>query len=72
MVVVALPGAVMVAVPGLVTEAAHVPVPVAAIVADPPGSGTQLTVWAGPASGMAVTVTRAVSVQPAALVQIKE
>ena len=65
-------GAVMVAVPGLLDSAVHAPVPVAAMVAVPPGRVAQVTVWSGPALGLAVTVTRAVSVHPAALVQIKE
>ena len=69
-VVVGLAGAVMIAVPVLVTDAVHVPAPVAAIVAVPPGALIQFTVWAGPASGMAVTTIAAVSVQPV-LVQMK-
>ena len=68
--VVALPGVVIVDVPGLDAKAVHVPVPVAAIVDDPPGKITQLTVWSGPAFGLAVTVTDAVSLQPP-LVQMK-
>jgi hypothetical protein len=62
--VVAEVGVVIVAVPGLLASAVHVPAPVAAIVADPPGNTAQLTVWSGPAFGLAVTITAAVSVQP--------
>jgi hypothetical protein len=62
---------VIVDVPGFVARAVHVPVPVAAIVADPPGRIIQLTVWSGPALGLAVTVTAAVSLHPLALVQMK-
>ncbi len=69
MVVVALPGVVIV-LPALPVAAVHVPVPVAAIVAVPPGSTAQLTVWSGPALGFAVTVTVAVSEQPEALVHL--
>jgi hypothetical protein len=48
-VVVGLAGLVMVAVPGLPKEiGAHVPMPVPAMVAVPPGSSTQGTVWSGP------------------------
>jgi hypothetical protein len=43
-VVVGEVGVVMVAVPGLPVCAVHVPVPVAAIIAEPPGSVIQLTV----------------------------
>ena len=71
MVVVGLAGAVMVAVPGLVPMAVHVPAPVAAIVAVPPGRIAHDTVWSGPASGLAVTVTVVLSGHPAALVQTK-
>ncbi len=69
-VVVGLLGAVMVAVPGLAGEAiaVQVPVPVAVIVAVPPGSTAQVTVWSVPALGLAVTTIDAVSVQPLALV----
>ena len=70
-VVVGLAGLVMLAVPGLPVCAVHVPVPVAAMVADPPGSIAQFTVWSAPALGLAVTVILAVSVQPLALVQMK-
>ena len=63
-VVVGLDGVVMVEVPGLPANAVHVPVPVAAIVAEPPGRIAQFTVWSGPAFGFAVTMTLAVSVQP--------
>jgi hypothetical protein len=62
MVVVGLVGVVMVAVPGLPAWADQVPAPTAAIVAVPPGSVVQVTVWAGPALGPAVTITAAVSV----------
>jgi hypothetical protein len=67
MVVVGLVGEVMVAVPGLPEDAGDhlTPVPVPAIVAEPPGSRTQFTVWSGPAFGL-VTVT--VSVAEAAQV----
>ena len=65
--------AVIVAVPGLPAQVVHVPAPVAAIVAEPPGNVTrQLTFWSGPASGLAVTVTRAVSAQLLPFVQMKE
>ena len=64
-VVVGLVGVVMVAVPALPAAAGvHVPTPVAAIVAVPPGNTAHVTIWSGPAFGLAVTVTRAVSVQP--------
>ena len=69
MVVVGLVGVVMVAVPGLPACAVHVPVPVAAIVAEPPGTVIQLTVLSGPALGRVDIVTRAVSVHEP-LVQI--
>jgi hypothetical protein len=69
-VVVALVGAMIVAPPGLFSRAVHVPVPVAVMVAVPPGSTMQLTVWSDPAFGFAVTMTDAVSLQPDALVQI--
>jgi len=56
-VVVGLLGVVMVAVPGLPAAAGvHVPVPVPAIVAVPPGSTAHVTVWSGPAFGL-VTMT---------------
>ncbi len=72
-VVVGLLGVVMTAVPGFpVGAGVHVPVPVPAIVAEPPGSMAQFTVWSGPAFGLAVTVMSAVSVQPLALVQMNE
>ena len=70
-VVVGLVVDVMVEVPGLPAIAVHVPAPTAAIVAVPPGSNAQVTVWSGPAFGLAVTVTLAVSGQPEPLVQIK-
>jgi hypothetical protein len=65
MVAVGLLAGVIVAVPGLpLGTGVHVPVPTAAIVADPPGNvATQLTVLSGPALGRAVTVTVATSVQ---------
>ena len=63
-VVVALVGVVMVDVPGFPALAVHVPVPVASIVADPPGSVTQVTVWLGPALAAAVTTTVVVAVHP--------
>ena len=68
--VVALPGVLIVAVPGLFGDEVQVPLPAAAMVADPPGSIAQLTVWSGPALGLVLTVTAAVSVH-APLVQIK-
>jgi hypothetical protein len=68
-VLVALPSVVMVAVPGFPACAVHVPIPVAAMVADPPGSIAQLTVWSGPAFAFEVTITAAVSVQPLPFVQ---
>ena len=71
MVVVGLAAAVMTAVPGLPGSAVQVPAPVAAMVAVPPGSRTHGTLWSGPALGLAVTVTTAVSAQPEPLVQIK-
>jgi hypothetical protein len=72
-VVVGLVGVVMVEVPGLAGEpiAVQVPVPVPAMVAVPPGNTAQVTVWSGPAFGLAVTVISAVSVQPEALVKTK-
>ena len=59
----------IVAVPGLLLCAVQVPVPTAAMVADPPGSAAQLTVWSGPASVGPFTVIATVSAQPP-LVQI--
>jgi hypothetical protein len=44
MVVAGFAAVVIMELPGLPTNAVHVPVPVAAIVAEPPGSNTQLTV----------------------------
>jgi hypothetical protein len=65
-------GFVIVALPGLPDCADHVPIPLAAIVALPPGKvTTQLTVLSGPASGFAVMNAIAVSVQPFGLVQMK-
>ena len=61
-------GLMIVAVPGPGVIWLHVPIPVAAIVALPPGSNAQFTVWSVPALGLAVTVTIIVSEQPAALV----
>jgi hypothetical protein len=58
MVVLALLGELMVVVAGLAGRAAHVPVPIAAIVAVP---FTQVAT-SGPASGRADTITAAVSV----------
>jgi hypothetical protein len=56
-VVVGLVGLVMTAVPGFpVGAGVHVPVPVPAIVAEPPGSMAQFTVLSGPAFGL-VTIT---------------
>ena len=54
---------VIMAVPGLPVCAVHVPVPVAAIVAEPPGRTIQLTVWSVPAFGLGVTTIFAVSEQ---------
>ena len=72
-VVVGLAGVMMTALPGLPDDAGvHIPAPVAAIVAVPPGSMAQLTVWSGPAFGLAVMSIWAVSVQPLALVQTNE
>ena len=71
MVVVAKVGVVIDAVPGFPACADQVPLPVAAIVADPPGSIAHTTVLSNPALGFAVTVTLVVSVQPLAFVQIK-
>jgi hypothetical protein len=62
-VVVGLNMVVIVEVPGLFPASVHIPSPVAAIVAVPPGRIAQLTVWSGPASGSGVTVTEAVSEQ---------
>jgi hypothetical protein len=72
MVVVDEDGLVMVAVPGLPACEVHVPDPVAAIVAEPPGMFTQLTVLSGPALGLPETKTLTVSVaHPLLFVQIK-
>ena len=72
-VVVGLVGVVMTAVPGLPADAGvHVPAPVPAIVAEPPGRRAQVTVWSGPAFGLAVTTICAVSVQPLAFVHMNE
>ena len=71
MVVVGLVVLVMIAVPGLVDCAVHVPSPVAVIVAEPLGSMAQVTVWSVPASGFAVTSIERVSAHPLALDQIK-
>ena len=61
MVVVGLLGVVMVAVPGLpAAMGVQIPVPVAAIVADPPGSKAHVTVWSGPALDL-FTVTISVA-----------
>ena len=70
MVVLALSGLVIIAVPGLVGSGVHVPDPVAVIVTDPPGSWTQLAVCIVPALGLLVTTTVAVSEQ-VPLVQMK-
>ncbi len=61
-VVVGLVGEVMVAVPGLPEDAGDhlTPVPVPAMVAEPPGSMAQFTVLSGPAFGL-VTVTVSVA-----------
>ena len=67
MVVVGLVGVVMAATEGLPAAAVHVPVPVAAMVA----VVYWHMFWSGPASGLAVTMTLAVSLQLDALVQIK-
>ena len=64
-------GVVIVAVPGFPACALQVPLPLAAIVALPPGNTAQLTLLSIPASGFAVTVTLAVSVHPLALVHMK-
>ena len=69
-VVVALAGVVIVAVPGLPAMAVHVPAPVPAIVALPPGRTAHVTVWSAPAFGLAVTTIAAVSLHPP-FVQIK-
>ena len=56
-VVVGLVGVVIRAVPGLPDAAGvQIPAPVAAIVAEPPGSTAHVTVWSGPAFGL-VTMT---------------
>ena len=70
MLVVGLAAVVITAVPGLPACAVHVPAPTAAIVTDPPGRILQVVVWSGPALGLAVTTTAAVSVHPP-LVQMK-
>jgi hypothetical protein len=57
-------------VPGFPACADHVPLPVPLIVAVPPGKDAQVTVLSVPASGLAVTVTVAVSVHPLEFVQI--
>ncbi len=57
--------------PGFPLCAVHVPLPVADIVAVPPGNMAHTTVLSIPASGLDVTTTLAVSVQPLAFVQIK-
>ena len=71
-VVVAEPGVVIVAVPGLPACADQIPpaAGVAAMVAVPPGSVAHVTVFAGPALGLAATVTVVVAVQ-VPTVQIK-
>ena len=51
-VVVGLVGAVIMAVPGLPAMAVHVPVSMAAMVAEPPGSIAHVTVWSDPAGGI--------------------
>ena len=51
-----LVGVVIVDVPGFPARVVHVPVPIAAIVADPPGRGTQLTVLSGPPFGDILTI----------------
>lgn len=53
-------GVVMTVVAGLVDNAVHMPVPVPAIVA----VVYWQMLWSGPALGLAVTVTRAVSLHP--------
>jgi hypothetical protein len=70
MLVAALLAFAMLAVPGLPVIAVHVPVPVADMVALPPGSVAQLTSISAPASGFAVTITDEVSPQPDALDQM--
>jgi len=67
MVVVGLDVDVMVAVPGFPERAAQVPVPLAAIVADP----LEQAIWSAPAFGLADTTIEAVSVHPLPLVQMK-
>ena len=71
MVVVGLAGVAIVAVPILAADAIHVPAPMAAMVAEPPGSRAQETVWSGPASGLAMTVTVVLSGHPAGFVHTK-
>ena len=71
-VVVGLVGVVMVAVPGLPACAVHVPAPVAAMVAVPPGKDAQVTVSFGPPFTPAgpATLTVADDVQPKASVTV--
>ena len=54
---------VIVAVPGGDEIRIHVPLPVPAMVTDPPGSDTQLAVWSGPALAVVVMITFTVSLQ---------
>ena len=61
---------VMVAVPGFPLCAVHVPLPVALMVAVPPGNAAQFTFLSVPASGFEVTNIDAVSVQSLEFVQI--
>ena len=61
--VVGLVGVVMTAVPGLPGRAVHEPVPLAPMVAEPPGRGTQLTNCGGSAVGPEVIRRRTVSKQ---------
>ena len=56
---------------GLPERAVHVPVPVAVIVAVPPGTIAQFTVWSVPALGLSVTIIETESAHPLALVQMK-
>jgi hypothetical protein len=63
-VVVGEKGALIVAVPGLPVAAVHVPIPVAAIVAVFPGHGPLVAISSGPALGLPITITVAVSVCP--------
>ena len=71
-VVVAEVALVIVAVPDADESSVHVPAPVPAIVAEPPGRDIQVSVWSTPADGPVLTVTVAVSEQPAALVHLNE